>query len=122
MESTGIYRKPFFNILEEDFEILLVNARHIKNVPGRKTDKKDSAWITKLLLNGLLKGSFVPSAQYRELRDLYRYKRKLIGMKVSERNRLHKQLEDANIKIASVLSDVFGVSGSLILEQLIQGE
>lgn len=122
MESTGIYWKPVFNILEEDFEILLVNARHIKNVPGRKTDKKDSAWITKLLLSGLLKGSFVPSAQYRELRDLYRYKRKLIGMKVSERNRLHKQLEDANIKIASVLSDVFGVSGSLILEQLIQGE
>lgn len=122
MESTGIYWKPVFNILEEDFEILLVNARHIKNVPGRKTDRKDSAWITKLLLSGLLKGSFVPSAQYRELRDLCRYKRKLIGMKVSERNRLHKQLEDANIKIASVISDVFGVSGSLIVEQLIQGE
>jgi len=122
MESTGIYWKPIYNILEEDFEIILVNARHIKNVPGHKTDKKDSAWIAKLLMSGLLKGSFIPGPEYRELRDLCRYKRKLIGMKVSERNRLHKVLEDANIKLASVMSDMFGVSGSLILAQLIAGQ
>lgn len=122
MESTGIYWKPIYNILEEDFEIILVNARHIKNVPGHKTDKKDSAWIAKLLMSGLLKGSFIPGPEYRELRDLCRYKRKLIGIKVSERNRLHKVLEDANIKIASVMSDVFGVSGNLMVEQLIAGQ
>jgi transposase len=76
MESTGIYWKPLFNILEEDFEIILVNARHIKNVPGHKTDKKDSIWISKLLLSGLLKGSFIPPQEIRELRDLIRYKKK----------------------------------------------
>ena len=78
MESTGVYWKPIFNILEEDFEILLVNARHVKNVPGKKTDKKDSKWIAKLLLSGLLKGSFIPTKEIRELRDLTRYKRKII--------------------------------------------
>lgn len=120
MESTGVYWKPIYNILEEDFKIILVNARHIKNVPGHKTDKKDSEWIAKLLLSGLLKGSFVPAEWIRELRDLCRYKRKLIAQRVAQRNRVHKILEDANIKLASVVSDVFGVSGTLILDALIQ--
>lgn len=122
MESTGIYWKPIFNILEKDFEIILVNARHIKNVPGHKTDKKDSAWISKLLLSGLLKPSFVPPAPIRELRELCRYKKKLIGQRVSERNRLHKVLEDANIKMASVMSDVFGVSGTMMINAIIDGQ
>ena len=111
MESTGVYWKPVYNILDPDFEIILVNARHIRYVPGHKTDRKDSAWIAKLLLSGLLKGSFIPPKTSRELRELYRYKCKLIGQKVAECNRLQKVLEDANIKIGSVLSDVFGVSG-----------
>ena len=122
MESTGVYWKPVYNIMEGDFEILLVNARHIKNVPGHKTDKKDSAWIAKLLLSGLLKGSFIPPRFNRELRELYRYKRKLIGQRVSECNRLHKVLEDANIKLGSVVSDVFGATGWAIICALIEGE
>lgn len=77
MESTGIYWKPVFNILEKDFEIILVNARHVKNIPGHKTDKKDSAWLSKLLLSGLLKGSFIPDQEIRELRDLMRYRKKV---------------------------------------------
>jgi len=85
MESTGVYWKPVFNILEDDFEVILVNARHIKNVQGRKTDKKDSKWITKLLLSGLLRGSFIPPKDTRELRDLTRYRRKLIGYVASRR-------------------------------------
>ena len=122
MESTGVYWKPVYNIMEGDFEILLVNARHIKNVPDHKTDKKDSAWIAKLLLSGLLKGSFIPPRFNRELRELYRYKRKLIGQRVSECNRLHKVLEDANIKLGSVVSDVFGATGWAIICALIEGE
>lgn len=122
MESTGIYWKPVFNVLEEDFEILLVNARHIKNVPGHKTDKKDSQWIAKLLLSGLLKGSFIPPKEIRELRDLFRYKRKLVGQISSEKNRLQKILEDANIKLSSVVSDTFGVSSTRIIDALLKGE
>lgn len=122
MESTGVYWKPLFNILEEDFSIILVNARHIKNVPGHKTDKKDSAWISKLLLSGLLKGSFIPPRDIRELRDLCRYKKKLINQITSEKNRLQKILEDANIKLSSVVSDIFGVSGTRIIESIIAGE
>ena len=122
MESTGIYWKPVFNILEEDFEILLVNARHVKNVPGHKTDKKDSAWLSKLLLSGLLKGSFIPPQEIRELRDLVRYKKKLIGQVSSEKNRIIKVLEDCNIKLSSVLSDVEGVVGNKIIDAIISGE
>ena len=122
MESTGVYWKPVFNILERHFEVILVNARHIKYVPGHKTDKKDSAWIAKLLLSGLLKGSFIPPQINRELRELYRYKRKLIGQTVAERNRLQKILEDANIKLASVITDVCGVSGTAIIDAVIKGE
>ena len=122
MESTGIYWKPVFNILEEDFEIILVNARHVKNVPGHKTDKKDSRWISKLLLSGLLKGSFIPPQDIRELRDLVRYKRKLTNQAASEKNRLIKMLEDCNIKLSSVVSDVNdGVSATKIINDIIRG-
>jgi len=122
MESTGIYWKPVFNILEEDFEIILVNARHVKNVPGHKTDKKDSIWISKLLLSGLLKGSFIPPQDIRELRDLVRYKRKLTNQAASEKNRLIKTLEDCNIKLSSVISDVNdGVSATKIINDIIKG-
>lgn len=122
MESTGVYWKPVYYMLEEFFEILLVNARHIKNVPGQKTDKKDSEWIAKLLLSGLLKGSFVPPQQIRELRGLHRHRRKLIGQRTAEKNRLQNVLEDANIKLRSVLSDVFGVSGLAMVHALACGQ
>lgn len=122
MESTGVYWKPVFNVLEEDFEIILVNARHVKNVPGHKTDKKDSKWISKLLLAGLLKGSFIPPRDIRELRDLVRYKKKQVAHVASEKNRLIKILEDANIKISTVLSDVHGASGSKIINDIIEGK
>jgi len=122
MESTGVYWKPIYNILEGAFEILLVNARHIKNVPGRKTDKKDSKWIAKLLLSGLLSGSFIPPKRTRELRDLTRYKRKVIEQISSEKNRIQKILEDANIKISSVLSNTSGATATKIINAMIDGE
>jgi transposase len=117
MESTGVYGKPVYAILEGAFEIIVANAQRIKNVPGRKTDVKDAEWIADLLLHGLLKASFVPPKPIRELRDLTRYRRKLV-----ESNRLQKLLETANIKLASVASDVFGVSGMLMLEALAEGK
>ena len=86
MESTGVYWKPIFNVLGDDFEILLVNARHVKNVPGHKTDKKDSRWLAKLLLSGLLKGSFIPDRPFRELRDFARYKKKLTHQVVADKS------------------------------------
>src|SRR5699024_880338 len=122
MESTGVYWKPIYNILEADFEILLVNARHIKNVPGHKTDKKDSKWIAKLLLSGLLKGSFIPPKNIRELRDLTRYKRKLVQQVASEKNRIQKVLEDANIKLSSVVSNMSGATATKIIDAMISGE
>lgn len=122
MESTGVYWKPVFNILESDFEIILVNARHIKNVPGHKTDKKDSSWIAKLLVSGLLKGSFIPDKPIRELRDLTRYKRKVVEQIASEKNRIQKILEDANIKLSSVVSNMSGVVATKIIDALISGE
>jgi len=121
MESTGVYWKPIFNILETDFEIILVNARHIKNVPGHKTDKKDSKWIAKLLLSGLLKGSFIPKKPIRELRDLTRYKRKIIEQVAAEKNRIQKILEDANIKLSSVISDMDGATATKIINAMISG-
>ena len=122
MESTGVYWKPAFNILEADFEVILVNARHVKNVPGHKTDKKDSNWLSKLLLAGLLKGSFIPPQDIRELRDLVRYRRKITDQAASEKNRIIKILEDANIKLSSVLTNVDGVTGTKIINDLIAGE
>lgn len=122
MESTGVYWKPVYNILGDHFKILLVNARHVKNVPGRKTDQNDSQWLAKLLIAGLLKGSFIPNRNIRELRDLVRYKTKLTNQISSEKNRLIKILEDANIKLSSVLSDIFGVTGQKIIKDIIAGD
>lgn len=121
MESTGVYWKPVYSVLEESFEILLVNARHIKNVPGHKTDKKDSAWIAKLLLSGLLKGSFIPPVEIRELRELFRYRRKLTQQRSRECNRMHKVLEECNIKLSSVVSDIQGANAGKIINSLIDG-
>lgn len=122
MESTGIYWKPVFNVLEDDsFTILLVNARHVKNIPGHKTDKKDSIWLSKLLLSGLLKGSFIPPVDIRELRDLVRYRKKKVQMIGSEKSRMIKILEDCNIKLSSVVSDVQGVSASKIVDAITDG-
>lgn len=122
MESTGVYWKPVFNVLEGDFEILLVNARHVKNVPGHKTDKADSIWLSKLLLSGLLKGSFIPNVEIRDLRDLVRYKKKIVGEIAREKNRIIKVLEDANIKLSSVLTKVDGAVGNRIIDALIEGK
>jgi transposase len=121
MESTGVYWKPIYNILEDSFELLLVNARELKAVPGRKTDVKDAEWIAELLRHGLLKGSFVPDRAMRELRELTRYRTSLIRQRASEVNRLAKVLEGANIKLASVVSDIDGVSARGMLEQLVAG-
>jgi transposase len=123
MESTGVYWKPVYAILEEGpFELTVANAQHIKHVPGRKTDVKDAEWIADLQLHGLLKPSFVPPKPIRQLRDLTRYRRKLVESRSAERNRLLKVLETANIKLSSVASDVFGVSGMLMLEKLAEGK
>jgi len=122
MESTGVYWKPIYVILEGAFEIVVANAQHVKKVPGRKTDVKDAEWIADLLCHGLLRASFVPPKPIRELRDLTRYRRKLVESRSAERNRLLKLLESANIKLASVASDVFGVSGLLMLQALVAGQ
>lgn len=122
MEATGIYWKPVHAVLEDDFEVVVGNAHHIKNVPGRKTDVKDSEWIADLLRHGLIAKSFVPPKPIRELRDLLRYRRKLVESRSAERNRLQKLLETANIKLASVASDVFGVSGMAMLKALVRGD
>jgi len=122
MESTGVYWKPVFHILEGQFEVLLVNAQHLKNVPGRKTDRADSAWIAKLLQHGLRRASFVPPAPLRALRDLTRQRTQLVAEKTRLANRLQKVLEDANIKLASVASNVLGVSGRGMLRALIAGK
>ncbi|HEC35158.1 MAG TPA: IS110 family transposase [Anaerolineae bacterium] len=122
IESTGVYWKPVYNLLEGEFEVLLVNPAHLKHVPGRKTDVKDCEWIAELLEHGLLRGSFIPPREIRDLRDLTRYRRRLVQMRASEVNRLQKILEDANIKLASVVSDVMGVSGRAILNALLSGE
>jgi len=122
MESTGEYWKPVFNILENNFEVLLVNAHHIKAVPGRKTDVKDSEWIAELLRHGLLKASFVPPLGQRELRELTRYRSTFVRERATLVNRVQKVLESANIKLASVASDIMGVSGRAMLEALIEGQ
>lgn len=122
MESTGVYWRPIFNILESEFEVLLVNAQHIKFVPGRKTDVKDAEWIAQLLQHGLLKSSFIPEVEQRDLRELTRYRTKLIEERSREANRVQKVLEDANLKLSSVASDVLGVSGREMLQQIIVGQ
>src|SRR6201997_3276982 len=122
MESTGVYWKPVYAILEGAFQIVVANAQQVKKVPGRKTDVKDAEWIADLLCHGLLRSSFVPPKPIRELRDLTRYRRKLVESQAAERNRLLKLLESANIKLASVATDVFGMSGRLMLRALMEGE
>lgn len=122
MESTGIYWKPVLHVLREyPINLIVVNARHIKNVPGRKTDKADSRWICKLLLSGLLKGSFIPPENIQELRNLHRYKKKLVGTIASEKNRIIRILEDANVKLSSVVSDTSGVTSTYLINGLIEG-
>ena len=121
MESTGVYWKPVFNILESEFAVLLVNARHIKYVPGRKSDVSDAQWIAELLQHGLLKASYVPETPQRDLRDLIRYRTSLIQERTREINRVQKVLEDANVKLASVATNVMGVSSRQMLEAIIAG-
>jgi transposase len=124
MEATGIFWKPVWHVLEEtaSFELLLVNPAHFTNLPGRKTDVKDSEWLAQLLECGLLRGSFIPPAEIAKLRDLTRYRSKIIGERVRETQRVQKLLEDAGIKLDSVVTDVLGVSGRRMLEALIAGE
>jgi transposase len=119
MESTGVYWKPLFNLFEGDFEVLLVNPAHIKQVPGRKTDVKDCQWIAELLEHGLLKSSFIPPLEIRDLRDLTRYRRRLVQTRAAEINRVQKILEQANIKLASVATDIMGVSSRAMLAALL---
>jgi|CXWL01.1.fsa_nt_gi transposase len=124
MEATGVYWKPVWHVLDDGqrFELLLVNPAHIKNVPGRKTDVNDATWIGQLLECGLLRGSFVPPAEIRELREVTRYRRQLTEERARETQRLQKVLEDANVKLSSVVSQVLGVSGRMILDALCAGE
>lgn len=122
LESTGEYWKPVYNILEAQFSLMLVNPRHFKNVPGRKTDVKDAQWLAELLQVGLLRPSFVPPPAQRELRELVRYRTTLIAERATLCNRIQKLLEGANIKLASVATDVLGVSGRAMLDALVAGE
>lgn len=124
MESTGVYWKPIYNILEEQgrFEVLLCNAHHVKQLPGRKTDVKDCEWLAQLLQHGLLKPSFIPPKHIREMRDLTRHRAKITDQGTAVANRIHKVLQDANVKLSSVTSDILGASGRAMLESLIAGE
>jgi transposase len=122
MESTGVYWKPVYNVLSAQFELWIVNARDLKQVPGRKTDVQDAAWIAQLMPYGLLQRSFIPDVEQRDLRDLTRYRTRLRGERTAASNRLEKILEDSNIKLSSVVSHIQGVSARLMLEALIQGE
>ena len=121
MEATGVLWKPVWNLFDGRFELLLVNPRELKQVPGRKSDVKDSQWIARLLQHGLLRNSFVPPREQRELRDLTRHRAQLEGERTRIANRIHKLLEDANIKLGSVASDILGVSAREMLEQLVAG-
>jgi transposase len=122
MESTGDYWKPIYNLLEGNVDVLLVNARHVKHVPGRKTDVKDAEWLAELLRHGLLRRSFIPPQGQRDLRDLTRYRTRVVRERTRMVNRLQNVLEDANIKLSSVATDVFGKSGRAMLEALAEGE
>lgn len=121
-EATGVYWKPVFNLLEGGFEVLVVNAQHMKAVPGRKTDVKDAEWIADLLQHGLLKASFIPSGPQRELRELTRYRVRLTEEKAREVNRVQKTLEDTNLKLGDVVSDIMGKASRMILEAIADGE
>jgi len=119
MESTGVYWKPIFNILEDEFTIVLANPQHLKKIPGKKSDVSDSQWIASLLRCGLIPSSFIPPRPIRELRDLNRTRKKLVGVMASEKNRLQKVLEDANVKLTSVVSKVDGVSSMNMIQALL---
>ncbi len=121
IESTGVYWQPVYNILEDHFEVWLVNAQHVRHVPGRKTDMTDAEWLAQLMQYGLLKPSFIPPRPQRELRELVRYRQSLVEERTRVVNRLQKVLEDANIKLASVVSDIQGVSAQAMLKALVQG-
>ena len=121
MESTGVYWRPVDNLLKGQFELLVVNAQHIKSVPGRKTDVKDAAWIAELLRHGLLRGSFIPSKPQRQLRELTRYRSTLVQEHARVLNRLQAVLEDANLKLASVVTDIYGVSARAMLAAVLAG-
>ena len=122
MESTGSYWKPVFNVLEDKVRVYLANSQEVKNRKGHKTDKKDSWWLAHLLRHAMIRPSFVPPRGLRELRDLTRRRRKMIGVGTSERNRVDKILQDANVKLSNTLTDIFGVSGQLMLESLLEGK
>jgi len=122
MESTGVYWKPIYNLLEGHFELLVVNAQHIKAVPGRKTDVRDAEWIADLLQHGLLRGSYIPAASQRELRDLTRYRTNLVQERARAVNRLQKTLEDTNIKLGDVATDIMGKSARAMREALLAGQ
>ena len=122
MESSGVYWKPVYNLLEDEFTVWVVNAHHMKAVPGRKTDVKDAEWIAELLRHGLLKPSYIPARPQRELRELTRYRRSLVQERSREANRIQKVLEGANIKLGSVATDLLGVSGRAMLKAMSQGE
>ena len=122
MESTGVYWKPVYNLLEDEFRVWVVNAHHMKAVPGRKTDVKDAEWIADLLRHGLLRSSFIPDRPQRELRELTRYRRSLVQERTREADRIQKVLEGANVKLGSVATDVLGVSGRAMLKALSEGE
>jgi transposase len=122
MESTGVYWRPVYNLLEGQCELLVVNAQHIKAVPGRKTDVKDASWIAELLRHGLLRGSFIPSKPQRQLREFTRYRSTLVQDHARTLNRLQAVLEDANLKLASVVTDIYGVSARAMLEAILAGQ
>jgi len=122
MESTGVYWKPVWHVLEESLTLVLANAMHIRNVPGRKTDVNDATWIADLLAHGLIRGSFVPPTPVQEMRDLTRTRKQLVREAAQHSQRLQKTLEDANIKLASLVSDILGKSGRAILDALVGGE
>jgi transposase len=122
MEATGVYWKPVWHLLEEDFQLVLANAQHIRNVPGRKTDVNDATWIADLLAHGLIRSSFVPPPEIQELRDLTRTRKQLVREVAQHNLRIQKTLEDANLKLGSVLSDILGKSGRAMLQAIIAGE
>jgi transposase len=119
MESTGVFWRPVWNILEGcDFDLILANPRQVKNLPGRKTDQRDAEWLAQLLRSGLVRRSFVPAVEQRDLRDMTRRRRRLLQEMSSEKNRVHKTLQDANVKLTSVVSNIFGVSGRALIGAL----
>ncbi|MBD2845324.1 transposase [Paenibacillus sp. IB182496] len=122
MESTGVFWKPIWNILEGSCTLTLANPARIKNVPGKETDYIDAEWIARLHRSGLIEQSFIPGEAIRDLRDVTRYRRKLLQNVTQEKNRIHKILQDANLKLTTYMSDVFGVSGRLLLETIVNGE